>query len=110
MNGALTGAQWGLLAGLWAGLVLFGVAFNRFVGWAQGRGYDEGFTALEVVAGVLVTVLSATPALWGRVYDAGSLLIILSCFVASGSPMICGAVARFVLLRAKGQESQRDRP
>ncbi len=109
MNGNATGAQWGLLGVVWAGLFLFGCLFNAFVGWAQHQGYDEGLTALEVVLGVLVTVLGASLALWGRVYNAGSLLTLLTCFVASGSPMILGALARYALLRAKGQAAQRDR-
>lgn len=109
MNGSAMGPQWGEIVGVLSALVLFGAAFNALVGWAQARGYDEGATAFEVVFGVLVTIGGASLLLWGRPFDAGSLLLLILCFAAAGAPMTFGAWGRYAAARAAGQEAQRDR-
>lgn len=109
MSGSATGVQWDVCAAVLSSLLLFGAAFNAFVTWAQRHGYDEGVTAFEVVVGVLITLGGASLILWNRPFDAVSLLILLLCFVASGSPMIVGAWSRYALLRRRGQEGLRDR-
>ncbi len=107
MTGSVTGPQPGFVVGVLTALFMFGVAFNEFVGWAQRRGYDEGVTAFEVIAGVLVTLLGASALLWGRVFTAESLLLLIGCFAASGAPMALGAWGRYAAARAHGQDTYR---
>lgn len=80
-------------------LLLFGLAYNAVVGWLEENGRDEGYTAILVVVGVLVTVLVATPLI-----GIDSSIILLVGFIASGSPMIAGSIYRHVLARESHQE------
>lgn len=82
---------------IFVALFLFGVGYNFFVAWLERRGYHEGYVAYLVVAGTLITIL-ATYSLIGR--DA--MLLVLACFVASGTPMIVGSCYRHVKEREKG--------
>lgn len=107
MIGSANGPHWGVIVGVLTALAMFGYWFNRFVGWAQRKGYDEGATAFEVVIGVLVTVGGASVLIWGRPFDAESLLLLIVCFIASGTPMIFGAWERYAAARAAGQDAQR---
>ena len=75
-------------------LFLFGAAYNLLVAWLEHKGYDEGYTSLLVVGGVLVT-LAASALLVGW-YNA---LLVLLCFAASGLPMILGSLARYARAR-----------
>lgn len=49
------GATFGLIP-VGIGLLVFGVIYNLVVGWMERNGYDEGYTAIMVVVGVLVTL------------------------------------------------------
>jgi len=86
---------WDLVA-VMTGLLLFGIVYNAFVAWLERRGHDQGYTALLVVAGTLVTLLGAAVII--GLEDA---LVVLACFAASGLPMIVGSIARHVQERAK---------
>ena len=77
------------------GLFLFGVAYNAFVGWAQSRGYEEGYTAILVVIGVLVTLAGVA------IIDWNAARITTFAFIASGSPMIAGSIWRHVRRRER---------
>jgi hypothetical protein len=107
MTGNTMGVQWALFVGALGVLGLFGQLFNMLVAFLQRHGYDEGFTAFEVVAGTLVTLLVMAVPLWGRPFDAVSLLLLLGGFIASGAPMIGGSWARYAHLRAQSQTALR---
>lgn len=70
-----------------AGLVAFGVAYNALVQDLRRRYGDHGYTAILVVAGVVVTVLAVAPRIGLR-----GLLYIMLAFICSGVPMIAGDV------------------
>ncbi len=77
------------------GLFAFGVAYNAFVGWTQRRGYDEGYTAILVVIGVLVTLAGVA------IIDWNAARLTTFAFIASGSPMIAGSIWRHVRRRER---------
>jgi hypothetical protein len=84
-------------------LHLFGWVYNELVAWMERNGYDEGYTALLVVGGVLATLagLAILRGLESAVYVA-------LLFVASGTPMIIGSMARHARRRAKDEQKARD--
>lgn len=90
----------GLNSGLiWAaigGLLGFGVLYNQLVQWLHRKGYDEGYTSILVVVGVLVTDIGVGVVLG---FEAAAVVFLLFC--ASGSPMILGDIARYVKARAR---------
>jgi hypothetical protein len=81
-----------------AGLFLFGIAFNAFIGWAEKKKYLEGFVALAVVFGTLITVGAVA-----LVYPLAALINLLA-FAASGLPMLAGSIVRYITARTKEQE------
>lgn len=78
-----------------------GVVFNRAVVWLEVKGYMEGYTSLAVALGVLVTLAGVA------LLDWKAALLALVAFVASGTPMIVGSIARYVKKREMGQEQIR---
>lgn len=93
----------------------FGVAFDQAVGWIERRGYDEGYTALLVAVGVVVTLVCGWPivaamlmwttdaAAW--VQALAALAAYVTAFTASGVWMIGGSVARYAVKRRRGQDT-----
>lgn len=79
------------LAAVMAGLLIFGVGYNALVAWLEREGHAEGYVALLVVVGTLVTLAGAM-ALVGM----EAVVQVGLCFVASGIPMIVGSCARHV--------------
>ncbi len=90
------------LATVLAGLLLFGIGYNRFVTWLERQGHDRGYTALLVVGGVLVTLAGAIP-----ITGWWTIMVITLCFVASGTPMIVGSIWRHIQARAREDEALR---
>lgn len=84
-------------------LHLFGWVYDELVAWMERNGYDEGYTALLVVGGVLATLagLAVLRGLESAVYMA-------LLFVASGTPMIIGSMARHARQRAKDEQRARE--
>lgn len=74
-----------------AGLFLFGLAYDKFVGWLERNGYERGVTAWIVVLGTAVTII---PILF--IWGIKAFFRTFSLFVASGSPMIIGATWRYM--------------
>ncbi|MDY6877338.1 MAG: hypothetical protein SWK90_14200 [Chloroflexota bacterium] len=95
------GGELGLYAVVYGGLFVVGFLYNVLVGWLERRGYDEGYTAVLVVVGVLVTLAGSAVLDWTA---AGK---VLGGFVASGFWMIVGSWWRHVRARREGQEAQR---
>ena len=89
MNWSDSGTIWGVIGGLLA----FGVLYNAFVGWLIHNGYEEGYVALLVVAGTLVTLGGVA------LVDVRSAVLALVCFGASGTPMVIGSIWRYMQRR-----------
>ena len=80
-----------LLTVVLAFLFMFGWAFQYFVSSLGNR--KEGYLALFVAAGVLITLGGAALINW----QAAALL--LACFFASGTPMLMGEVYQAIWKR-----------
>jgi len=77
-----------------AGL-LFGIAYNMLIEWIEKQGWSEGMASIEVMFGVVVTLLIAQFAVgWQAVVS------ITLIFVATGSPMIIGSLLRYKMEQA----------
>lgn len=76
-------------------LLLFGMLFNLAISEFERRGWLEGYTALAVVLGVLVTLAVVSVFSWQFA------LITLGAFVCSGAPMIAGSIYRHVRSRER---------
>ena len=101
MELAIEGFGW-KLAAILMGLSVFGIIYNSFVTWLERQGHDRGYTALLVVAGVVVTLAAAVLLVgWWTVMVIGLL------FVASGMPMILGSIARYVSERRRDEAMAR---
>ena len=83
------------------GLAAFGYGYNRWVALVTAAGQDQGYLSFIVALGVAVTVFGFALAVWS--WQVGLLLLI--CFIASGTPMILGSVGRYVQSRAR-EEAQ----
>lgn len=55
----------GMVAGVYGALFVVGFLYNALVGWLERRGYDEGYTAVLVVVGVLITLAGIAVFDWG---------------------------------------------
>ena len=90
------------LAGVMGGLLLFGIGYNALVAKLEREGYADGYTALLVVGGTLITVVGAT-----IVIGIEAAVQVTLCFVASGTPMILGSIARYSEERRAAEEEMR---
>ncbi|NMC84319.1 MAG: hypothetical protein GYA58_03435 [Anaerolineaceae bacterium] len=82
-------------------LVLFGTLYDALMGLAERKHYDEGFTSLFVVVGVLATLAGLSALSWPAA------VLGLLCFAASGGPMVAGSIWRYVKRREEEQRSER---
>lgn len=80
---------------LWRVLLLLfgcGVLYNAVVDYVQTQLPEHhGVTAWLVVGGVGWTVLGI-----GIVLGIHDMIVVLLCFIASGSPMIAGSMSRYL--------------
>jgi len=81
---------------------VLGGLYNALVGWLERRGYDEGYTAILVVVGVMITLAGIV------VLDWGAAMLVLGAFASSGFWMVMGSWWRHVRARRAGQEAQRE--
>lgn len=95
------GVDFGTLSAAFMGLVLFGLAYNTVVEWAEQHGYLEGFTWLWVAGGVFLTLCVVA------VLDLRAALLTFVCFVASGAFMAMGAIKRYVTAREAAKAAMR---
>lgn len=79
-------------------LLIFGGLYNQLVAFLERQGYLEGYLSLIVAAGVFITLIGVSILSWEVA------LIILVCFIASGTPMIIGSITRYIHQRAKFQQ------
>ena len=68
--------------------------YNALVAWLEKKGYHDGFVSLMVVLGVGYTVLATA---W--IIGPQALVTLTLAFVASGTPMIVGSIARYIAER-----------
>jgi hypothetical protein len=94
---SVSGAIWVVFGALFA----FGFVYNLAVAWLQKKGYDEGYTAILVVFGVLVTLAGVA------VVDLDAAILCLMAFVASGFWMVVGGWWRYAHARENGQAGYR---
>ena len=97
------GADWRVV-GIFIALGLFGVAYNRLIAWMEREGHTTGYLAFLVAFGVAVTGVG-----WGLITRRwGDVLLLCGCFVASGTPMIIGSMARYMRARARDRAAERE--
>lgn len=82
-------------------LLLFGLVFNLAISVMERRGWLEGYVALAVALGVLVTLAVVSWFSWQFA------LITLGAFVCSGAPMIAGSIYRHVRSRERYHQNLR---
>jgi hypothetical protein len=91
--------NWNEYAAVLVGLHAVSWGYNAMVAWFSRNGYSDGYTAIQVVVGVLYTL--AGLALVMRVEDV---LLVCGGFIASGIPMIIGDLARYVKMRRREED------
>jgi hypothetical protein len=84
-------------------LALFGLVYNWVVKWLEKDGRHEGYVAILVVGGVLAT-LGGLAVLRG--FEIAVYVALL--FVASGTPMILGSIARYMNKRAEDERRSKE--
>lgn len=82
-------------------LFLFGFVYDRIVSWMERNGYDEGYTAILVVVGTLVTLGGVA------LVDWRAATLALGAFAFSGFWMVVGSWWRHVQARRRGQQAIR---
>lgn len=105
MIGCETAPDWRLLVTVALGLLLFGVIYNEWVGRLDDQ--KDGYTALLVVVGVLVTLAGVA------IVDWRAAALVAGAFIFSGAPMILGDIwrankRRQAELERLRKEAQRD--
>jgi hypothetical protein len=96
------GGDLGLISAVYAALFIFGFAYNVLVAWLERRGYHEGYTAILVVGGTLITLSGVA------IVDWRAAALALGAFACSGFWMVVGSWWRHVQARRAGQEAQRE--
>lgn len=87
-----------MIPDVWRVLALLfcaGILYNALVDYVQQQLPDRhGVTALLVVVGVGWTLIGLL-----LLTDLNTFILALLCFIASGSPMIFGSMARYLRLK-----------
>jgi hypothetical protein len=100
MNGCNPALDWRLIGAILAGLFFFGLAYNALMHYLGER--KDGYTALFVVGGVMVTIGGLA------LIDWRCALLTLTLFAASGLPMVIGDVYRAMRKRDRVLEALRE--
>ncbi len=87
--------DWRLIGATLFGLFMFGVAYSFFMGALAER--KDGILAQLVAAGVGITLIGVAIISWQAA------ILVLACFIASGTPMIVGENIRSIMLREKSK-------
>lgn len=91
--------DYGTIAAVFLGLLLFGIAYNSLVAWLERRRYTEGYLSLIVALGVFVTLCGAA------VLSIQAALLSLGAFFATGTPMIMGSIVRYIHRREEMKQA-----
>ena len=84
-------------------LFVFGFLYNAFTAWLERESYDEGYTAILVVAGTGVTLL-----VYGLMIDFHGAMRMFLAFAASGFWMVVGSTWRAMRARRRAQDLARE--
>lgn len=95
----MIGIDYGVIAAVYLGLILFGVGYNALVSHLIDQGYAEGYLAFIVALGVAISLGGVALLSWQAA------LLALGAFVASGTPMMIGSVIRYARRRRASQQS-----
>lgn len=95
------GLDWGKVAAVYGSLFVLGFAYNALVAWLEKMGYDEGYTALLVVFGTLLTLTGVAVLSWRWA------MVTLGAFAASGFWMVVGSWWRYARARRHAQDALR---
>jgi hypothetical protein len=98
----MIGHDWGVILSVFGSLFAFGFVYNLVVAWLERHGYDEGYTAILVVFGVLVTLAGVAA------FDTQAALIALAAFAASGFWIVVGSISRYAQARRSDQRNLAD--
>lgn len=88
------------------GLFVFGLGYDVVIEVGVRRKLTEGYTAILVVVGTLVTIggIHFLSLYW----DTSAALLALAAFAASGLPMVAGDVGRYLKLREQERKEMRN--
>jgi undecaprenyl pyrophosphate phosphatase UppP len=78
-----------VLGAVLAALVMFGLAYNVLMSNLGER--KEGYTAICVALGTVITLLGV---FYSTQFQPAPWWVVVTCFVASGIPMIAGDIIR----------------
>lgn len=78
--------------------ITLGILYDHLVTRLNRTGKTEGYTALLVVGGVILTLALAAPFI---TFQDG--LTLTAFFIATGTPMILGDIVRYIKKREKGR-------
>ena len=88
------GSQSGAIWVTFGALITFGYLYNEAINYAHRQGFNDGYTWLEVVVGVAVTITAA-----GFTVGWHNVILMLLYFIASGLFMSGGDIWRHVRAR-----------
>lgn len=88
---------------VYGALFIFGLLYNLFVGWLEHHNYDEGYTAILVIAGVGITLVAYA------FYDLMGAMRMFFAFAFSGFWMVIGSTWRYISMRRHAQDSARSK-
>lgn len=100
MIGCSQAVDWRLIGAILAGLFMFGVAYNALVHHLGNK--KEGYSAILVVGGVLITLGGLALISWQCA------LLAVAMFAASGLPMVIGDIYRSIRRREQALQVLRD--
>ena len=67
--------------------ILFGIIYAIIIGWLKQKELLEGYTAIAVIVGVLITLILAS-----FIIGLESTLFVLLIFACTGAPMVMGSM------------------
>lgn len=97
------GTQSGHIIATLGGLFLFGMLYAHLVNRLHRWGYSEGYTAILVIFGTLITLIGST--LLHQPNPINDFLMTLACFAASGTPMALNDMLQYARARNKEQHT-----
>lgn len=97
------GVESGRIWGVAPVAVLVGVLYAIAIDYVQRHSYAEGYTWLEVVIGVGLTLVFV-----GMVYGPAVFLVTCCFFAFTGLPMIVTAARRYIIARRRVEEIRDD--
>lgn len=92
--GANPGVNWDALPAVGLGLLVFGIAYSVLIHYLHRHGLNDGYTWLEVVIGVAITLLAASVVVGWPVVLALAVL-----FASSGLFVALGDIFRYAQAR-----------